>query len=200
MKIWLKVCAQVRYKQRRIIRCVVSLFFFVLLIGLIYYITGAERRTCALCGFGDGIAYHAPCLLNLATGEMGEMKVFDYRPESSLELSERQQTGTFSFLYVDGKVSAYRDTCDHSSHATLPVELPAMKKRFFCRECQQLLSKASSTGYILADLFDLDAIQVFPVSVGAKYEIRNYSVSVIIHNESGRLSVDIMGHIENTAK
>lgn len=200
MKIWLKDCVQAHCKPRYPIRYAAALLSSVLLIGLIYYIASTEPKICALCGSGDGTAYHAPCLLNLATGKMGEMRVFDYRPESSLELSERQQTGTFSFLYIDGEVSAYRDTCNQSSHATLPVELPSMKKRLFCQKCRALLSSANSSGYVLVDLYDLDAIQIFPISAGDKYEIRNYSVAITNHNETGQLSVDIMGHLGNTAK
>jgi len=194
LKIWLKDCVQAHCKPRYPIRYAAGLLSSVLLIGLIYYIASAEPKICALCGSGDGTAYHAPCLLNLATGKMGEMRVFDYRPETSLELSERQQTGTFSFLYIDGEVSAYRDTCDQSSHATLPAERPSMKKRLFCSSCRQILFNVNNSGYVIADLYDLSNVQVFSVQEGMSYQIREYNVLVQRHKDtSDRLSVDVFG-------
>jgi len=32
-----------------------------------------EPEQCALCGNGEGMQYHAPCLVDLSTGEMGMM-------------------------------------------------------------------------------------------------------------------------------
>lgn len=83
-----------------------------------------EPEICALCG--SGIPYHAPVLVNLSTGEIGEMRVYDPDPRHRYELEEEQSTGTFSFLHIAG-LTGYRDTCNHSCCVTLP-ETDAVKR------------------------------------------------------------------------
>lgn len=74
-----------------------------------------EPETCALCG---GFRYHAPCLVRLDTGEVGELRVYDPDPTQQGEISDRQQTGTFSFLHCAGLLGT-RDTCSHTSSVDL---------------------------------------------------------------------------------
>ena len=52
---------------------------------------------CALCG--EGMPYHAPCLINLSTGQLGELKVYDSHPSLLGEIApmEMQHTGTLDF-------------------------------------------------------------------------------------------------------
>ena len=58
-----------------------------------------EPERCAIC---DSIPFHAPALVNLATGEVGELAVYDPHPFKVAELNEYQQGGTFSFIYAAG--------------------------------------------------------------------------------------------------
>lgn len=62
----------------------------ILLISLI------PPKECVLC---TEAPHHAPCLLNLSTGEIEELTVYDPHQVNSKILSEEQTTGTFSFLH-----------------------------------------------------------------------------------------------------
>ena len=80
-----------------------------------------EPEQCALCG--KGMRYHAPCLIDLSTGQMGEMRVYTNHPTKQGELAsaELQETGTFQFQPCAGLVGV-RDTCNHTCEVTLPKE------------------------------------------------------------------------------
>ena len=151
-----------------------------------------EPEVCALCGSGSGISYHAPVVVNLSTGESGELRVYDPDPYRRNEIAEEQSTGTFSFLYVAG-IMGYRDTCDHSSHVTLPKEREwtQIDPSYFCRSCRTLLADTATEGYVLADLYNLSGITTYAIKDGAKYTIRDYDISISTQEKPGGLSIHV---------
>lgn len=151
-----------------------------------------EPEVCALCGSGSGISYHAPVVVNLSTGESGELRVYDPDPYRRNEIAEEQSTGTFSFLYVAG-IMGYRDTCDHSSHVTLPKdrEWTRIDPALFCHDCRALLADAATEGYILADLYNSSDITIYAIKDGAKYTIRDYDISISAQEEPDGLSIHV---------
>ncbi len=154
----------------------------------------SEPEVCALCGNGSGMSYHAPVVVNLATGEVGELRVYDPDPHHRNEIAKEQSTGTFCFLSVAG-LTGYRDTCDHTSHVTLPKEKEWMliDPSYFCHSCRTLLADTATTGYAVVDLYDLDNIMVYAIEKGAEYTIRDYSVSISTQNELKCLSINVTG-------
>ena len=58
-----------------------------------------ESERCAIC---DSIPFHAPALVNLETGEVGELEVYEPHLFKVAELNEYQQGGTFSFIHATG--------------------------------------------------------------------------------------------------
>lgn len=136
-----------------------------------------DPEQCALCG--EGIPYHAPCLVDLSTGQMGELTVYTPHPSRQGEITpmEMQPTGTFYFQSCAGLV-AIRDTCAHTCQVTLPAEREPINPAFFCTACRQLLAGAGLDGYVIADLHDLDNIQAHSIQRGMDKVIRDYRVSV----------------------
>lgn len=153
-----------------------------------------EPEICALCGNGNGISYHAPVVVNLSTGESGELRVYDLDPYRRNELAKEQSTGTFSFLNVAG-IMGYRDTCDHTSHVILPKEKEweLIDSSYFCRSCRTLLAETATAGYLLVDLYDPDRIMAYAIEDGAEYTIRDYTVSISTQDELNGLSIDVTG-------
>lgn len=151
-----------------------------------------EPDLCALCGYGGGPRYHAPCLVNLSTGEVGEMRIYDPDPVRIWEVSEVQQSGTFSLLRCAG-VTAVRDTDAHTCTAGLPRRADGLAPEHFCRNCRVRIAEASRRGFILADLYDLADIQVYALSGEASYSIRGYDVSVSRRGGDRLLHVEITG-------
>lgn len=149
-----------------------------------------DPEQCALCG--QGMLYHAPCLIKLSTGQMGELKVYTDHPSRQGEIApaEMQQTGTFNFQPC-ADLMAIRDTCTHTCKVTLPEERELMNPVLFCRECRQLLAEAGLEGYVIVDLHDLNSIQAYPVQREGIKVIREYRVSVSSRN--GILDVCVTG-------
>ena len=137
-----------------------------------------DPAQCALCG--EGISYHAPCLLDLSTGQMGELKVYDPHPSLEGEIApmELQQTGTFNFQVCAG-LTGVRNTANHTFQVTLSKDKTLMNPALFCGDCRRLLADAVLEGYVIADLYDMANIRVYPVQRGRDAVIRDYRVSVI---------------------
>lgn len=154
-----------------------------------------EPEVCALCGEGgDSMWYHAPCVLDLSTGLVTELTVYD--PHRSLvgEIAEEQQTGTLGLLQHGG-LTVMQDTYSRTSSVTLPREQVQMAPSFFCRNCRGLLSEAAREGYVLLDLHDLQHITAYPIAVGAEYEIRDYTVSIWRAEGRHGFDITVQGHL-----
>ena len=96
----------------------------LILICLIIILPAPNPKRCAIC---DSIPYHAPALVNLATGEVGELAVYEPHPFKVAELNPYQQGGTFSFIYVAG-LNGYSDTANCETHITIPIDEMSMRK------------------------------------------------------------------------
>lgn len=153
-----------------------------------------EPDLCALCGYGGGPRYHAPCLVNLSTGEVGEMRIYDPDPVRIWEVSEVQQSGTFSLLRCAG-VTAVRDTDAHTCTAGLPRRADGLASEHFCRNCRARIAEVSRQGFILADLYDLTDIRTYALSGEAACSIRDYDVAVRCGQRAGFLSVEVTGRL-----
>ena len=140
-----------------------------------------DPERCALCG--EGRRYQAPCLMNLSTGQMGEMRVYAYGPteQGKLDPREAQFSGTFHFQSCAG-LTAIRDTDFHTCQVFLPEERKLMDPAHFCKGCRLLLAGAGLEGYVILDLYDQDNVQAYPL----RYEIiRDYRVSVSSRKDGG---------------
>ncbi len=154
-----------------------------------------EPERCALCGNGKGMRYHAPCLVDLASGEVGELAVYTPHPRLAGEIApeEEQQTGTFSFRPCAG-LTAICDACDHTCRVSLPLDpVNMMEPGHFCRDCRLILAGAGIKGYLLIDLYDTEHIKAYPVRSGEVCTIRDYAVSVTRGRRSEELDVNVRG-------
>ena len=82
---------------------VICIVILVLLTGCTY-MNVPEPEQCSLCA---GLPCHAPCIINLSTGEMLELAVYEPHPFIAGELAEEQQSETFSFVRGAG-VEGYK--------------------------------------------------------------------------------------------
>lgn len=149
------------------------------------------QENCALC---ESSRRHAPCLIDLSTGEVGELRVYTPHPHLAGEIADEQQTGTLDFFYCAGIVATC-DTNDHICRAYLPAETEPMAPEQFCRDCRALVSGICTEGYVLADLYDLDDIQVYAIADGKSYIIRDYTVTVSGDENAEKLKIEVAGSI-----
>ena len=61
-----------------------------ILICMITILPAPNPKRCAIC---ESIPYHAPALVNLATGEVGELTVYEPHPFKVAELNPYQKVG-----------------------------------------------------------------------------------------------------------
>ena len=154
-------------------------------------VTLSDPEQCALCNAERG--HQALSLMNLSTGEIGQMEVYVYgaTKQGKLDPREAQFSGTFNFQQCAG-LTAIRDTDFHTCTVYLPEERELMNPAHFCKECRQLLARAGLEGYVIVDLYDLDNVQVYPLR-GKR--IRDYRVSVN-NRKNDSMEVCVTGLLE----
>lgn len=154
-----------------------------------------EPKLCSLCGNGDGMWYHAPCLVDLSTGKVGELIVYTphRRLVGEIAPENEQQTGTFGFFSCAG-LHGFRCTGNHTCQVTIPQgETRMMAPGYYCRDCRELLAGAGIEGYVLVDLYDIANIKAYPIQEDSVYTIRDYVVSITSDKQYEKLYVEVQG-------
>jgi hypothetical protein len=129
-------------------------------------------KRCAIC---DSIPYHAPALVNLATGEVGELTVYEPHPFKVAELNPYQQGGTFSFIYAAG-LNGYSDTANWETHITIPTNENEYEEKFFCKACRKLISGHTENGFLLLDLRSPESFSILSLESDVIQTVRCYEV------------------------
>ena len=129
---------------------------------------------CALCSTEP---YHAPCLVNLSTGEVGEMTIYSPHPTIAGELAPEQHGGYFSLISCAG-LQGYRDTVAWVASVKIEKNVSESNENGFCVRCRDMLRKYSQNGFVIADLYDEESPVLYGIFDGAEYKIREYQVSV----------------------
>ena len=147
-----------------------------------------EPRVCALCSNKTNANIHAPCIVNLATGEVAELAIFDPHPTDD---SAAEKKGYTSFYTGAGAV-IQQDSDNEYCVASLPKEEEPMNHTHFCYNCRCRITELDRDGYVIADLYDPDNISVFEVCSGVEYGIRDYLVTVN-RTDGGGLEIRVNG-------
>ena len=150
-----------------------------------------EPERCAIC---DYIPSHAPCLVNLNTGEVGEIFCYDPHPFKVGEIAEVQRGGYFCFMSVAG-CQGRLDACIPEAHVSVPKDAEKYEEQYFCNECRALLAEFTSDGYVLADLRTPETPVLYSVVIGTEFAVRCYEVSVVEKDED-ELDIVVHGTIE----
>ena len=160
--------------------------------------TTPEPEFCAVCEEGNGNRYHAPVLVNLSTGTMRELEIYDRDPRRPWEVAEEQRWDDWVFTFIDGNATMSWSSEDHKNIAHIGEKIGKIAPALFCHDCRALLADTATEGYALLDLYDLENIQAYPVEVGAEYTIRDYTVSMYKDKENGGLKVEVIGNLFGT--
>lgn len=181
MKTWLKEFGKFPIEPRvSPLVLMVLVILMGLLIGFNFYLGGwaeaKETETCALC---EGRQHYAPCLVNLATGQVGELQMIG---------GEREAVRTSLFFVAGASGMCGGDA--HTCTVTLPEKAEQIEGAYFCRDCRAKLAEVATEGYVLADLYDTENFALYPITAGAEYVIREYTVTVL-QEETERLTVRV---------
>ena len=146
-----------------------------------------EPENCALC---DNLPCHAPCIINLSTGEKLELTVYELHPFTAGELAEEQPGGYFSFVRGAG-VEGYKLGAE-SITIKIPVKADGLDQQYFCNQCRELLADYKTCGYVLVDLKDTENPVVYAINADTKAAFRCYEISVQEIKEDGKYEISII--------
>jgi hypothetical protein len=144
----------------------------LILICTITIMPAPNPKRCAIC---ESIPCHAPCLVNLETGEVGELSVYEPHPFKVAELNPYQQGGTFSFIYVAG-LNGYSDTANWETHITIPTNENEYEEKRFCKACRKLISGHTENGFLLLDLRSPESFSILSLESDVIQTVRCYEV------------------------
>lgn len=203
MKTWLRACVKTLSKHYMVIlltAAMISSFaaFIATMFDAAFWkivATTPEPELCAICEDGNGVRYQAPALINLNTGIVRELEIYDNDPTRPWEVAANQRWDDWAFTFIDGNDSMSWSGEDHTNIAHIGDDLERFVPAHFCHDCRALLAETASEGYALLDLYNLEDIQAFAIEDGAEYTIRDYTVSVYKDKENGGLSVEVTGHL-----
>ena len=140
----------------------------IVISGTALYLTYRQPEVCSLCGSGNRERY---------------------------QIAPIQTTGTFSLASCAG-YTGRRDTCSHTCTVDLPIETKGLKVSNFCLDCRVLLKDHAENGFVLADLYVEDAIDIYPATVGADYTIRDYRITVSETKVRSEMELIVLGIAE----
>lgn len=147
-----------------------------------------EPEQCSLCA---GTPCHAPCIINLSTGEILELAVYEPHPFIAGELAEEQQSETFSFVRGAG-IEGYKLSAE-SIIIKVPMNADKMEDKHFCKLCRERLASCAAQGYALVDLKDTINPVIYTISTDLKVSLRCYRVSVRETKAGRKYEIIIIG-------
>jgi len=147
-----------------------------------------EPERCSLC---DDLSRHAPCIVNLSTGEKIELEIYEPHPFLVGEIAEEQRGGYFSFVRGAG-VDGYKLGAELAT-VTIPNANDKLDRKHFCTTCRELLNNYEKDGYVLVDLKNTKQPVIYSVEDGANFSFRCYEVSVTQLAESNEFEIIVIG-------
>ena len=136
-----------------------------------------EPQFCPLCLAEQS---DIPCLMNLHTGEIGEMRI------GNGELSDDPATFVFYLVDVVG-CEGYCDTGARCCRLELEQSTKTFNRFIFCRSCREKLQECQR--YAVLDLRQPEAV-VYPAAVG-EFTIGKYQIGITSSEESLSLLVSV---------
>lgn len=150
-----------------------------------------ESAECVLC---DVFPKHAPCLVNLNSGEIRELEIYQPHPTKVAELSEEQHSGYMSLVQF-GEISGILIGAEYVA-LEAPTKAAGMLDDLFCEDYRKLLKENKCQGYILADLRNPDTPVVWKIEDGVSFSVRCYDIQISESDETGKLRILMIGTFE----
>ena len=151
--------------------------------------TSQDQKDCCLC---DSFRYHAPCLIDLETGDMIELDLYFPHETNVAELADPQpKMSTFSFVKL-GNVFGTKLT----DSKIIEIEVPCAdttRNPALCKDCRELLQGEYTGRYVLADLYDMEEKTLIPIEDNKEMVLRCYEIIMNQNKEKDRIIVTIQG-------
>ena len=169
----------------------------IVLITIVFLLSscGTEIPEPARCTLCVNLPCHAPCIINLSTGELLELDMYEPHPFHVGEIAEKQRGGYFSVVRGSG-VEGYKLGAE-SVTITIPIKADTLDQKHFCNSCRRLLTDYTKQGYALVDISDNQAPVLYPISADLKVTFRCYEISVQENKEGGKCEISITGMLND---
>ena len=177
-------------KKWIIVLCAV---FAVALVFISIVSPNQEQKDCCLC---DSFRYHAPCLIDLETGDLIELDLYFPHETKVAELADKQpDMGTFSFVRM-GNILGTKLTDSKIVEFSVPLSDKTYSPAL-CKSCRESLHAGYRGRYVLADLYDMNTKAIIPIIPSSEIlEIRCYQISMTPHEEKEEITVTIQGVLD----
>ena len=150
-----------------------------------------EPAECTLC---DAFPRHAPCIVNLNTGELYEPVIYQPHHTKVAELSDEQYGGYMSLVHF-GDISGILLGADRVELSS-PEKLTGVQNGLFCNSCRKLLKANHCRGYIFADLRTPETPTVWRIADGVSFSVRCYDVQISRNTETDELDILLEGTLQ----
>ena len=132
-------------------------------------------------------------MVNLATGEAGELAVYDPHPTKVAEVDEYQQGGTCRFIYAAG-LKGYSNTANWETHITIPTNENEYEEKYFCMSCRILISAHTENGFLLLDLQEPEKFSILSLGSDEIQRVRCYEIQTT--QQSNEVEIAVRGTLE----
>ena len=181
-------------KKWIIVLCAV---FAVALVFISIVAPNQEQKDCCLC---DSFRFHAPCLIDLETGDLIELDLYFPHETKVAELAEVQEdmSSTFSFVRL-GNITGTKLT----GSKVIEFGVPIADKTYnpaLCKDCRELLQAGYKGRYVLADLYDMEIKELIPIVANTSIDLRCYEITMVENTEKNEINVTIQGTLDINSK
>lgn len=150
-----------------------------------------DEKECCLC---NCFRYHAPCLLDLKTGELIELDVYMPHPTKVAELAKEQpQMDTFSFVKLGDAMGIKR-----TDSRRIVVDIPVLQRTInpaLCKACRAQTGGVLVGRYVLADVYDTEEKTLIPLHTNLAEVIRCYEITAQ-KSDAEVIQITIQGILE----
>ena len=149
-----------------------------------------NEKDCCLC---DSFRFHAPCLVDLETGDLIELDLYFPHETKVAELAEVQEdmSSTFSFVRL-GNITGTKLTGSKVIEFSVPIA-DKTNNPALCKGCRELLQAGYKGRYILADLYDMEIKELIPIVANTSIDLRCYEITMVENTEKNEINVTIQG-------
>ena len=156
-----------------------------------------NEKDCCLC---DSFRFHAPCLVDLETGDLIELDLYFPHETKVAELAEVQQdmSSTFSFVRL-GNITGTKLTGSKVIEFGVPIA-DKTNNPALCKGCRELLQAGYKGRYVLADLYDMEIKELIPIVANTSIDLRCYEIIMVENTEKNEINVTIQGTLDINSK
>ena len=148
-------------------------------------------KECVLC---DAFPRHAPCLVDLNSGKICELEIYQPHHTKVAELSDEQYGGYMSLVQF-GDINGILLGADRVE-LEAPIKSTGIQDSLFCKDCRKLLKDSNCQGYILADLRTPATPSVWTIKDGISFSVRCYEIDITAADDSETLIVVMRGTLK----